>query len=824
MGRWFKRILVTLLVILLALAVTVGVIARRSFPQTSGAIEIRQLDADVRITRTKEGIPQITASTSHDLFFAQGYVHAQDRFWQMDFWRHIGAGRLSELFGADQISTDIFLRTMGWARVAEEEYALVSDETRDALDAYASGVNAYLQDRSPTEISFEYAVLGLQNSAYEIEPWKPVDTITWTKVMAWELRANLDEELDRAILAAEFGLERAEELYPGYPTDFPVIIDAGGVTATAAPEMLVEAAPFEQLIDSISAVDRLAGLRFEGIGSNNWVVSGERTASGAPLLANDPHLGIQLPSIWYENALRCLPKTDACPYDVVGFSFAGAPGVMIGHNDAIAWGVTNEAPDSMDVFIEEVDDRGRYRVGDTWQEMEERSERFEVAGGTPVEVTVFSTRHGPVLTGIHSSADLVTGTDGLEMPEEFVLSLSWTALEPSRTVQAILEYNRATGWDQFRAALTNFDIAAQNFVYADTSGNIGYQATGRVPIRDGWTGRYPAAGWDHAPVTSFVPPLDLPHLFNPDQGFIVTANQPVNRVTAGSHNGIYVGSDHASGYRAGRIIRLLSELDGATAEDMAALQLDVADGSAAYLVPLVAALDVDEGAELIELLSTWEEPYLMEADSAPAAAYAGLWRHLLLRTFDDEFEDDRIPRGHSRLFAVMRQLVADADNSWWDDVTTSRVEDRDAILLAAVSDAHAELTGLLGDDPTEWRWGDLHTATFQNQTFGKSGISPIEAIFNRKSPPNLGGGGEIVNAIGWTWFNGYEVDWIPSLRMVVDLSDLDNSFAIHSTGQSGHTYHRNYFDMNNRWVNGTLLPLPWAAVTGETLTLRSTGV
>ncbi len=822
MGRWLKRITVTVLVLALLLAVTVGVMARRSFPQTSGAIELRGLDADVKIVRSDQGIPQITATTSHDLFFAQGFVHAQDRFWQMDFWRHIGAGRLSELFGADQISTDVFLRTMGWARVAAQEYALLSDETRAALDAYSEGVNAYLADRSPSRASFEYVILGLQNSGYEIEPWDPVDTITWTKVMAWELRANLDEELDRAILAAEFGVDRAEEMYPPYPADFPVIVDTGTTAAIESPDLLVGPTALQQVGEMIAKVDAVAGVRFEGIGSNNWVLAGDHTASGKPLLANDPHLGIQMPSIWYENGLRCRPVTEDCPYDVVGFSFAGAPGVVIGHNDQIAWGLTNEAPDSMDVFIEETDDQGRYRVGDTWQEFDVVTETIMVAGGTPTQVEVKSTRHGPVITGVYSGADLVTTSEVIDTPENFVLALSWTALEPSRTVQAILEYNRASSWDEFRGALTNFEIAAQNFVYADIDGNIGYQATGRVPIRDGWTGRYPMTGWNTPPADSFVAPSDLPHLFNPAEGYIVTANEPVNRTTAGG-DGIYIGSDHSSGYRASRIRQLLGTVEQATVADMASLQLDLADASAAFLVPLALSASSSNDSAVVDLLEQWEEPYLMEADSASAAAYAGFWRHLLLRTLADEFPDDGMPVGHSRLFAVMRQLGQDADNRWWDDVTTSGVESRDDIIAGAIADADSELTDLLGADPTRWRWGDLHTATFENQTLGKSGISPIEAIFNRKSPSELGGGGEIVNAIGWTSFYGYEVDWIPSLRMVVDLSDLEDSVAIHSTGQSGHTFHPNYFDLNQFWVQGSSLALPWGDVEGEVLTLRATG-
>ncbi len=818
MRTWLKRIALGLAVILVIVALAGGFVVRRSFPQTRGTVSLVGLDGAATVTRDDAGVPQIVAGTAHDLFFAQGYVHAQDRFWQMDFWRHIGAGRLSEMFGEDQVGADTFLRTMGWRLVAEREYELMSDDphTLEALDAYAEGVNAYLADRSPSQVSLEYAILGLQNPDYVIEPWTPVDTITWTKVMAWDLRSNLDEELDRALLAAEFGFSRAEQMYPHYRADFPVIVDAGPVSAAATEEALWPAEPLLEVKAAIAEIDAIVGQRYSGIGSNSWVVSGDRTASGKPLLANDPHLGIQMPSIWYENHLRCETKSSACPYDVVGFSFPGAPGVVIGHNDRIAWGFTNEAPDSMDVFIESVEPDGRYLTPDGPREFEVRTETIEVAGGEPVKIEIRSTVHGPVISGVYVEDDDIRPSAMVEVPQRFTVALWWTALQPGTTVQALIGLNRATNWEEFREAAGKFEIAAQNMLYADVDGNIGYQATGKVPVRSGWSGRYPVPGWDFFGCESFVPPADLPSVFNPDSGFIETANQPVTRVRTASAPG-YVGADHSSGYRANRITELLDGLSSATPEDMTAIQLDVADGSAGFLVPLITDLGLP--GPVAGLLSGWEAPYLMAADSPEAAAYAGAWRHLVLNTFD-ELEGDRLPADHSRLFAVFYELVDEPDGGWWDITATPDTETRDDILAASVAAADAELIGLLGEDPSKWRWGDLHIATFENQTLGQSGISPIEALFNRTSPPDLGGGAEIVNAIGWTAGNGYQVDWLPSFRMVVDLADLTNSTAVHTTGQSGHAFNRHYFDMNPHWVEGTTRPMPWADVAGNRLVLE----
>jgi penicillin G amidase len=472
------------------------------------------------------------------------------------------------------------------------------------------------------------------------------------------------------------------------------------------------------------------------------------------------------------------------------------------------------------VFIEKVEDDTHYTAPDGSREFEVRVETIEVAGGDPVEIEVRSTIHGPVISEVYVDDGTLAPSPAVEVPSSFVTSLSWTALQPGTTVEAIIEYNQASNWDEFRAAVAKFQIAAQNFVYADVDGNIGYQSTGKIPVREGRDGRYPAAGWLHGPVDTFLDPAGLPSIFNPPSGFILTANQPVNRVGPGDGEAQYIGSDHATGYRASRIHGLLAATTGATVDDMTAIQLDVADGSAGYLVPLLTDLEVEEAAPLQELLATWDPPYAMSGDSAAAAAYAGVWAHLVSNTFADELGDNT-PEDHSRLFGVFYELAQRPDEPWWDDTSTAGVvETRDDILAASVTDAYADLKARLGEDTSKWRWGDLHTATFQNQTFGKSGIGPIEAIFNRTSPPELGGGGEIVNAIGWTAINGYEVDWLPSFRMVVDLSDFGSSVAVHTTGQSGHAYHPNYFDMNPLWVEGTTLLMPWGEIEGDRLLLK----
>ncbi len=326
-----SRILISIITALVIIAILVGILGiltvRRSFPQVDGTLQLPGLDGEVEVIRDAMGIPHIYATTEHDLFMAQGFIHAQDRFWQMDFWRHIGSGRLSEMFGSSQLETDMFLRTLGWARVAAEELALASAEERAFLEDYADGVNAYLAQRQGSALSLEYAVLGLLTPDYVPEDWTPIHTLTWAKAMAWDLGGNMDVELAHARLNQLLGTERAAELFPPYPSDGPVIIPSGqGMVPThniPAPDLPDLAGDLSSLEARMTALDSLLGGRGLGIGSNNWVISGERSSTGAPILANDPHLSIQMPAIWYQIGLHCLPTTEACPYNVMGFSFAG---------------------------------------------------------------------------------------------------------------------------------------------------------------------------------------------------------------------------------------------------------------------------------------------------------------------------------------------------------------------------------------------------------------------------------------------------------------------------------------------------------------------
>jgi penicillin G amidase len=817
--RWVKRIGLVVGVLALVLSVYIAFLIRDSFPKTDGELVVEGLNSKVEVIRDEWGIPYIFADNTHDLFFAQGYTHAQERFWQMDFWRHIGAGRLTELFGEGIVDTDIFLRSMGFTRLAEEELATMSDLSRSVLQSYADGVNAYLDGRSRSQVSFEYALLRLQNSSYTIEPWEPIHTLTWGKLMSWDLSGNMGAELDRAELAAALPLERVEQLYPPFPAGHPHIVGpedgtAGSVPTAALPIPEAALGALEETARRARGLWALTGGGFEGIGSNSWVLSGSMTGSGMPLLANDTHLSIQMPGIWFSNGLHCRPLGEDCPFNVVGVSFPGVPAVVIGHNDRIAWGVTTQAVDTQDLFIERVDpdDPTRYEVEGEWVAFEVRQETLSVAGGEDFTFEVRSTRHGPVVSGVLFDDDFLDGTSAVGLPADYVVALAWESLRPSTLVEAVFGLNLATGYDDFREAASKWDIAAQNLVYADVEGNIAYQSTGRVPIRPAGDGRYPVPGWTSEYTwTGSVPFEEMPFLLNPPSGFISTANQPV--IPREAHP--FLTSDGDLGFRARRIVDMLAGSVGHTVETMQQMQMDNFHGGAALLVPHLLQVDPagDAGVvELLEELGRWiggRSSLQATGDSSGAAAFNAIWRHLLANLFHDDLPEDQRPYGGARETVVVANLLALPDDPYWDDVTTTeRVERRDDILHRSMVEAHAELSSTFRDRE-EWSWGRMHVTEFRSPTFGESGIGLIEWFFNRTAPARVGGGPTVVNAVGWNAAEGYRTDWIPAHRMVIDLGDFGRSSFLHTTGQSGHAFHRHFDDMIEAWVDGVQAPMRW---------------
>ncbi len=854
-----------LVVVALVVATVVGVsLVRRSFPQTSGELAVSGLTTKVTVLRDDRGVPQIYADNAQDLFRAQGFVAAQDRFFEMDYRRHLASGRLSEIVGQDGVQVDRVIRALGWRRVAEAELPTLASSTRQYLQAYADGVNAYITKAgSPDNMGLEYTVLGQKLPGYRVEPWSPADSLVWLKALAWDLRGDYDNELTRARLSGNITPARFAQIFPPYPIDShpPILSDkawspgAASSTLNAASALPADrAAPagpspradvnnkdartvYGEVAAALDQLPVMVG-RGEGVGSNSWVVGPERSSTGKPLLANDPHLGVGIPGIWYQTGLHCRTVSEACPFDVAGFSFAGLPGIVIGHNQSITWGFTNLGPDVSDFYLEQVSGE-TYRRGKSYLPLKEHTETIKVAGGRDVTTTVRETVHGPLLSDVITSvaqAGKSALVEGKAAPATYAVSLAWTGLLPGHTADAIFKINTAQNFTQFRAAARDFAVPAQNLLYADTEGHIGYQAPGQVPIRVSSTvgappGYWPAPGWDPKyDWTGFVPFEQMPTAYDPPEGYIVAANQ---EVTASQTPFLTTEWDY--GYRSERIRDLITATPKVTPERMAQIQGDTRNTFAPELVKALLAVKLDNPdpekddpftKEGQNLLRKWDytQPSGRSQSAAAAAFYNAVWSNILELTFNDELGAMKADGG-SRWMQAVSGLLKSPRDQWWDNkLTAGVIEGRDEILRQAMVQARKDLTQQLGKAPVTWQWGRLHQLKLEHTVLGgDSVLAPVRAMFNR-GPWQMPGGSSIVDANGWDAGEGYDVNWAPSMRMVVNLGDLDASRWVNQTGNSGHPYDDHYVDQTDAWAANETYPWPFSekavrAAGGDELTL-----
>ncbi len=848
-GRAVRVVVVTLIVVCLATVGLVTAITYRSLPQTTGSLHISALDGPVTVIRDKTGIANIYADSPHDLFLAQGYLHAQERMWQMEVWRHISAGRLSELFGASTLDTDRFVRTLDWRGAAERDLAALSPAAHAALDAYADGVNAWL-DVHRGSLSLPFVVTALRSGkggigGYDPERWTPVDSLAWQKVEAWDLGGNLDAEIFRMLADDRLGdPARTDQLFPPYRADAPVIdptAAAGSATAAgadAAPAGAAGAAAVAPAIDPSQAAAwrhvasvstgllQTAGIAGggglagdDGIGSNNWVVGPTRSASGGALLANDPHLGIGMPSVWYINGLHCRKVTTACPFDVVGVSFPGVPAVILGHNARIAWGATNANPDVQDLFVEKADpdNPANYLFRGRSIPFTVRHEEIRVSGGKTQTLTVRETGHGPILNVVDS-----------RLAKAPLVSLRWTATAVADdTLDAFLRLNTAGSFDEFRSALRAYGAPAQNFVYADVDGHIGYQLPGWVPIRDGGaTGDRPVRGDDgRHEWTGRIPYAELPSALDPSGGIIVSANN----APAGRSYDHFLGDEWDPGYRAAAILAALAShrSDGLTPADLRTIQLDTTIGRAALVVPKLTGVapSTTDGRAVLDAIRGWDRR--CDTDSRGCAAYLAFELRLIGGIFDDELGPlARDYVGSTVSWQATIRLLDEPNSAWWDDSRTADVHEtaRD-IIARAVDRAGGELRAALGG-PDSWRWGALHQAIFREATLGTSGIGPLDWYLDRGPVEAPGAAGAVLNTyydLGRAYPDPNDPAWkplgidrvfgvtvLPSYRLTIDMSDLDGARVVQTTGQSGNPFDGHYGDLIEAWRTGQTVPLPFS--------------
>ncbi|CAG0927430.1 Penicillin acylase 2 proenzyme [Thermoflexales bacterium] len=782
--KWLLRFALILVSILVIVVVSTLVIIRRAWPEVDGTLSVPGLTAQVQVIRDKWGVPHIYADNEHDLFFAQGYVHAQDRLWQMEMNRRASTGTLSQVAGKAGVSTDRAIRLLGIKSAAEQTWETLDADTRNLVEDYMDGVNAYIEshrDRLP----LEYTVLGISP-----DTWTPIDVLSQANLLALSLGHNYRMEILRAQIIAHVGEEGAQDLFTPYAEGTPIMIPP-------------EASNYSWLKDidytGLNELDRWVGDPTPGWGSNNWVVSGSRTATGKPLLENDTHLGTQMPSLWYENDLH------GGRFNVTGFSLPGVPFIIVGHNQRIAWGETALGQDVQDYYIEKFDDPEnptQYEYQGQWYPLERRLETIQVRGSAPITFTLLTTQHGAVMN------EFLQGRTTITAP----LTLRWALRDGNRIALAAKLLNLASNWEEYRTALSYWDAPGLNMVYADVDGNIGYQAIGRTPIRvknhqgivpvTGWTGDYEWQG--------YIPFEEMPFSYNPPAGFLATAN---NRVTTDAYT-YTLTYDWFPGYRAQRITELLATNDHVTLEDMKAIEAETYSYPAQALRPyLLAAVQPanEQETKALEIVKNWD--LYFERDRAGASIYERWYVNLIQNTIADELGKDLSGRylagqyerhGNQHVPMMVDSVMPDLNNHWFDDTTTPERETRDDIIRRSFSEAVQWLSDNYGKDPQGWIWGRLHTLQFGHVTFGN--VAPLNLIFNG---PKISVPGDhfSVNSASFNWNAPFAVIHSVSQRMIVDLGAFENSVSIHTTGQSERLLHPHREDFVQLWANVQYHPM-----------------
>jgi penicillin G amidase len=831
-----KVIIPVIVCILLLIVIAVPLFyLLRPLPQLKGNLTVKGLDGKVEILRDARGTPHIYASSNHDLFFAQGYVQAQDRWWQMETIRYYAKGKIGELAGKQPGITekDIYMRTFGFEAICEKEFQLFDKETQGDMLAFADGVNAYILNRNPSDLALEYSFLQLTGASPKIKPWTPADSLLLGKCSAHDMTFIRNREVARTNLNALLGEQMAGfYMAPPWPFDKkPTILrpedcPSDNLTVTSMLDLEEDDSLSSTLVSGLTNFMSEPDYDPSGMGSNNWVVSGNLTVSGKPLLANDPHLGPDIPSTWYEIGLHRASSNSSPALDLSGFGFSTCPGIYTGRNGHIAWGITNVTPDVHDLYSIKVnpDNPLQYEWNGQWRDMTVRTEAINfVNGAPPVTIKIRMTHLGPIIND--NQFDKKTGAPAGYNSKD-PLALRWTALDPCTWMQSLIKLDKATNFQEFREALSYFDVPSQNFVYADLKGNIGYQCPGKIPMRLlKNTGKTVSPGWtDEYEWKGYIPYEDLPYIYNPSRGYIATANQRVVPQQylewlagkLGAQYNLQINDEANYGYRAERIEQLIKELAPHTVKTFQAIQVDTKLVSATEVMPFLKPLHFEsqELSDARDWLFGWD--YMCNVDSPQAPLYHMFCLRLLSNLYNDDLGIITAADGGGANMWATYLLLQDPANKWWDDKNTKDViETRDDILIRSFKEGYNNTVSLLGKDRTKWRWGDLHKITFVNSTLGVSGIAPLEALANR-GPIGAPGSYDTINNGYWTWRSGkFNVFGEPPMRMIVDLGNSSNSMTINAPGESGHPFSVNYSDQLDDWLKGGYHTLSWTREQDE---------
>lgn len=779
-----RKVLRILVLALLLLLVVAGAawwwLTRSGMPERSGTADLAGLEAPVRVRWDRWGVPNIEAASLRDASAALGYLHANDRMTQLEIGRRAASGRLSEVLGESTVDFDRGMRQLRLRRAAETLWQSAGPESKAVLEAYAEGVNAWLTERG-SRLPPTLELLGI-----EPEPWQPVDSLCFAMLMAQDLSFwNARPEEERFLWLRTYGVERTLDV-------------VGGDALPPAPEIL-ELAQAAADRGAASAGESAAEPGPEASpGSNDWAVGDSLSRSGAPLVANDPHLALRLPGVWYQVLIRS-PE-----YEVSGLTLPGLPGVVVGRSEHLAWAVTNTMLDDHDLFFEALDAAGTHvRRGDSWLPITVETEEIQVKGGPPVRLELRSTDIGPLIDA--------EPEDGLP-----ARSLAWTAYLPADPLAAFVGLARAHTLEEVPAAISTYVAPAQNLVVAQREGGLLYTVLGRVPQRRSGDGRLPSPAWDPAYGWDGLRPADLdPRILRPESDVLVTAN---NDIRPAGYEQLF-SADFDSPHRRDRIRQLLAEGHSWTVEGMAKIQTDVVSLFALEVVDHIAGEYEGDAGRAYRALAAWDGSMQLRGTSA---LYALFEHYLIVGIFADESEHDHVPAVYERA-RLERLLLGRLDPVWFDDVgTPDVVETRQQITSAALAAAWADGTARWGEDVAQWSYGELHTLTLRHP----AGSAPLVGGFFNRGPIPMVGSATTVAAFGGGWRDDRQpVSYGPSMRWLVDLANPDGGLAVLPGGQSGHPWDEHYDDQLQPYLDGELHTVAWseeaiAAATVSTLTLE----
>ncbi len=786
--RWLKRIFLGLIAIVAVVTCGFAIYVWRSLPADNAQYAIKAPLGETTITLDADGIPTIEAKSERDLWFAVGFMHARDRLWQLEMNRRVGRGELAEILGPKALETDKFLRTLGVYRAAKAQFDGFPPEAKALLQAYADGVNAYVRD-AMTVRPPEFVILGVQPGI-----WEPVDTVAWGIIMAYDLGGNWGNELLRLQMAARMPVSRIDELLPPQPGD---TLPAHGDYASLYKS--IDTLPTAEA--KTASVDSSPELMFlsagtEGIGSNNWVVNGSKTVSGKPLLANDPHLSLAAPAIWYYT------KQKAPGIEVTGATLPGGPSVILGRTKGVAWGFTNTGPDVQDLYLEEINSKGEARTPDGWLKLTTRSETFKVKGEPDVQISVRESRHGPIISDAHAPTANAINT------KKFAMAMRWTALDANnQTVLVAARMNKAQTVSELKETLRGYVAPQQNVVMADTLGNTAFIAPGRVPIRkpdNDINGLAPSPGWDAKyDWAGFLTFEQMPQ--QAVASYLATAN---NRIV-GDDYPHFISGEWAHKGRKLRIEELLAAKPKHDEQSLRAIQHDLKHTHDTPLLQWLPKLTSKHAlaSDARRALTTFAKDGIVGADNDPAVAALVHWawnRELAKRILADEVGSELFAAIFGRRdFRVAVNGILLRNDAWWcNDKTTAKNETCEEIVNAAFDSALDDLSKRYGNDVSSWRWDTAHVARSEHRPF--SNVPVLSKLFEITTPTAGDTYSVMVGKVRLREPNPFANEFAASLRAVYDLSIADANAAtiIYSTGQSGNPFSGHYRDLVTRWGSG----------------------